>query len=979
MKRKILGSLLLMVVTVGLTDSKRASSAPQRQLIAVFPIESSGVALDSATRQRLTSYLSAKLARRSYRVVAETSLRAQLRQQKKQSYRQCYDAACQIAIGRELAAQKALSAKVLRLGERCVVALTVFDLKTASTERAADAKADCAVGAIAQAIDRAVSSLAGSTPPEKRSTSAQREGVAISAFGYLAARPRGAKETSVMPLRHTAVNAEVVGVLSSVTVTQTYENPYDEPIEATYVFPLPHRAAVFAMRMRIGTRTIEAKIKGKSEARKLYEQAKKAGKTAALLQQSRPNVFRQSVANIMPGESIHVVLRYVEELIPRDGRYSFVFPMVVGPRYVGASNSGKAAINGPLLARGTRPGHDISLKLTIDAGLPIRHPRPLTHRVRYLQSAPGQTSLEIPPGERLPNRDFVFSFGLAQKTPRLTVLSEHDGRRGHFLLMVQPKAQMQKSDLAPREYVFVVDISGSMSGRPLARAKAIIRRCFASLNADDRFQVIVFAGGAASLASQPLKPTAENLARAKRFLEDASGGGGTEFLPALKLALGAPRHPKRSRIVVFVSDGYISNEAEILRYIAENLGTTNLFAFGVGSSVNRFLIDTMARLGHGRPFVALDHQRSSSIVERLFSLISRPAMTNISVDFSGLAVEQMSPRRPPDLFGDRPLVFVGRYTKASSAQIAVRGYLAAKQISLPFTLNLTGPKVGKKGSPSSPLGYLWARRRIGELMDRYTIAKASDRDAIAAQVKAIALDYSLMSKFTSFVAIDQRRRAKTGARRAFNVPAALPAGLAASAALSTDQFIPGDPEVRITAPTGSRKVTLIFPTGQVKACVHDPRSGQWVASFLIPEDTPDGIYRIRVLITTSDGRQALRHVSYQVDGEAPIAIVTLPNEVVAGQEIAYSVVAATIGSAPTAIAASGDIGDPTFSARVSQEIASVELRLPGGEEITAEGRRDGSFGGTFRAPKRPGRYRVTFVARDAARNKTRLYRWFVVR
>ena len=921
-------------------QSHRAVSATHLGLIAVFDIESSGLSLGEKARGRLKSYLATKLAGRGYQIVAQDKLKSRLRQQKLASYRRCYDASCQIAIGRELAAQKALAPKVLRLGEKCVVALTVFDLKTAATERAADAHGRCSIGALAQAVDRAVGSLTTNRGARQkaRPLAMNGEGVAISGFGYLAARVKTQKKAQVMPLRHTAVKAKIVGVISSVQVTQVYENPYDHPIEAVYVFALPHRAAVHAMKMQIGKRQVVAVIKRRKEARKLYEKAKKKGKTAALLEQERPNVFTQSVANIMPGDTIKVVLSYVEELTPTDGQYEFVFPMVVGPRYVNASVKDGAVLDSPLLAPGVRPGRDISLSLTIDGGMPIENLRALTHRVRYTAQSRTRRTLEIAAGDRLPNRDFVVRYQLAGKKPQLTVLSEHDGKRGHFLLMVQPKRKMQVEDIAPREYVFVVDISGSMSGAPLGRAKAIIKRSLSSLRADDRFQIILFAGDAVALAPRPLIPSAENLRRARAFIDDAAGGGGTEFLPALKLAFEAPKPPKRARMVVFISDGYIGNEAEVLRFIRRKRGGSNLFSFGVGSSVNRFLIDGMARLGHGRPFIVLNGQGAGSAVERLFSLISKPALTSVSVEWSGLAVRDLTPTRPPDLFGDRPLLLTGRYKKAGKAEITVRGYLAGKQVAYRYPLTLAPPsKDGAKLATrpgSSPLGNLWARRRIAELMDYYRMLDEQHRLPSKNAVTKIALDYSLISKFTSFVAIDRFTRNEHGDEsRRVAIASPLPKGVgqsaaaphrfvSASASLSTDQFVPGDPEVRIDAPQDTKKVTLIFPTGEIKACEKEARSGQWLASFLIPQETPDGIYSIIVLITRGDGRQMRRRVSYQVDGTAPKFKVELPHLVTPNQTLRLTLHPKEIStlkrhgrhSAP-------NIGDPSFAARIHQEIS----------------------------------------------------------
>jgi Ca-activated chloride channel family protein len=835
----------------------------------------------------------------------------------------------------------------------------------------------------------------------------------VSNHGHMQTTLVGGKVV-VLPLRHTDVDAEVVGVMSAVKVTQQFRNPYKKPIEAVYVFPLPHRAAIHAMTMRVGDRVIRARIKRRETARAIYKRAKKRGKTAALLEQERPNIFTQSVANIMPGDRIRVELRYVEELVPRDGRYSFVFPMVVGPRYMGEARSlgrkqsgsgwardnrrvGDASrISPPMLGRGTRPGHDISVNLRINAGVAISDLKSKSHRTTLQQPNPDTAAIQLDRGDRIPNKDFVVSYRLTGGTPRVTALAgASKGLGGHFLLMVQPKARPAQTDLSPREYIFVVDTSGSMSGKPIKRVKSVMRRCLAGMQPLDRFQVIQFAGGASALSKAPLRLTRDNLSRALAFVSSFSGGGGTEFIPALELALKQPRDPRRARIVLFMSDGYIGYEAEVLRFLRQNLNGANVFVLGVGSSVNRYLIDGMARIGHGEPFVLLDNDSDARLVRRFFDTVSRPALTNVTVDWGGLPVERVTPARAPDLFADRPIVVSGRYGRAGgSGTVTIRGQLAGKPYEQKLQVSLPGH--GAASPNGTALAYLWARRSIGELMDRFSTDPEST-PATKKHVTRLALRYSLMSKWTAFVAVDRRVRNRAGraggADKCDTVPVPVPrpdgvtekaappsAFLNVQGALSQDQFVPGDPEVRIRAPDNAVKVTLLFPTGEVKACERDPETGKWRASFLIPEETRDGIYTIRVLITLADGDQLLRTLRYQVDGSEPkVRLRLTPSPASPGETV--TITAEPLSLAPAAgTAPASDIGDPTFDGRVLQEIKSARALLPGdplGVDLQRSTTGD-SWQLSFQAPSQPGSYPVVVVVRDPARNKLRRTLWLEV-
>jgi Ca-activated chloride channel family protein len=776
-----------------------------------------------------------------------------------------------------------------------------------------------------------------------------------------------------LPLRRTEVDAEVAGVMSSVRVHQVYENHGANPIEAVYVFPLPHGAAVHAMTMQVGQRRVVAEIGRRDEARNTYEAARAHGQTAALLEQERPDVFTWNVANIQPGDTIDVVLEYVQELSPVDGRYSWVFPMTVGPRNLGHSVAGSppednARLTPAYAPPDQRPGNDVGVTLRLRTAVPARDIVSPTHAVRVEPLGAGDDRVVLDARDRIANRDLVVSWALAGERPRATVLAREDAvGSGHFLLMVQPTARPHAEDIAPRDYVFVVDSSGSMEGWPLDLAKSALRRCLGSMRGSDRFQVVQFAGSARAFSDEPVVASPAEVQRALAWVGTFDGSGGTEFIPALELAMGRPRDPERARIVVFMTDGYIGEDSAVLAWLHAHAGRANVFAMGVGTAVNRELIDGMARVGHGEPYVLLGTEGSDAVVDRMFATISRPALTDVTLRWDGVAVSDVNPTAIPDLFADRPIVVTGRYAAGGSGHVTVRGRVGGRSYEevVPVTFD------GRAQEGTHPaLAYLWARRRIDALMDDRAFAAPEYRAPIEAQVTQLALDHHLMSEWTSFVAVDRYVRGPSVAPARVEVPAQMPVGVSPTVALSRDQIVPGDPEIAVLAPAGARRVTVVLPDGGVAPCTYDARRGRWVTNFVVPTDAPDGVYAVRVLITLADGSEQERTARYQVDALAPEVTVALDARVARGAEVTLRVLPSGGGSALPPVDFT-DVGATDFDARVRRAVETVEARLPDGTVRAATRDADGAYSLRFRAPLRAGEYRVDVVARDAAGNATR--------
>ncbi|MCA9681496.1 MAG: VWA domain-containing protein, partial [Myxococcales bacterium] len=400
-----------------------------------------------------------------------------------------------------------------------------------------------------------------------------------------------------MPLEHTDVSAEVRGHVAQVRVRQRFRNLRTKPIEVSYTFPLPENAAVDAMRMIVGRRVIESEVQTREQARDTYVQAVSQGHTAALLEQERPNIFTQSLANIPPGEAIEVEISYLQTLSQDGGEVEFVFPMVVGPRFGPPGQEAEAArISPPVVGKGERSGNDVSLALTVQSGKRIDQWRAATHRVVGEATAEG-FAVRLADAETIPNRDFVIRWQAAQaKTAASLFLGPVDAKGwGHFSLLVEPPAADLDALVGRREMIFVVDRSGSMSGQPLALAKQALREALGRLRPVDTFDVVGFEGGVQRLFAEPRPANEQNLVLAERFIDGMVAGGGTMMAGAVEAALAPEIAPGRHRYVFFLTDGYISNEQEIyvgtrelLERAAAGGQRSRVFGMGIGSSSRVF-------------------------------------------------------------------------------------------------------------------------------------------------------------------------------------------------------------------------------------------------------------------------------------------------------------------------------------------------------------------------------------------------------
>ncbi len=585
-----------------------------------------------------------------------------------------------------------------------------------------------------------------------------------------------------LPLKHTDVKGQISGYIATVQVTQQFHNPYDEKIEAVYVFPLPQNAAVNEFIMVIGTRKIRGIIREREEAERIYVEARRQGHVASLLTQERPNIFTQKVANIEPGKNIDVNIKYFNTLAYADGWYEFVFPMVVGPRFnppgftggVGAVGRGQAGLSGQktevqYLKPNERSGHDIALAVDINAGVEIEAIACPSHAIKNNAIGRDSVHVEISPLDAIANKDFVLRYKVAGATVKSAVVTHRDERGGYFTLMLYPPDDLKRLRRAPMEMVFVLDCSGSMNGKPIAKAKDAITRALRKLEPDDTFQVIRFSQSASQFGPNPVPATPENVRKAIAYVDGLKGSGGTMMIEGVKAALDFPHDPRRFRLVSFMTDGYIGNEAQILTAVHEKIGDSRIFSFGIGSSVNRFLLDRMAKLGKGAVAYVGLNESGTEVVDQFYDRISHPALCNVSIDWGDLDVTDVYPQRISDLFVGRPVIVTGRFNGRRSTTIRITGTAAGRDqnISIPVRLN-------DASSRHPGIACVWARKKIEELASRATYDRDGD---LPGEIKQVALEYSLMSAYTAFVAVDSTRQTAGTHGVTVAVPVPVPDGV----------------------------------------------------------------------------------------------------------------------------------------------------------------------------------------------------------
>ena len=591
-----------------------------------------------------------------------------------------------------------------------------------------------------------------------------------------------------LPSLKSDVEVDIEADLAKVTVTQTFINPTKVSIHATYLFPLNKNAAVHGMQMEIGNEIVEAKIKKKEKAKEIFKKAKKEGKAASLLTQHRPNMFTQKIANLIPGLPIKVTLKYVQTIPKIDNDYRLIVPLIVGPRYQPLVPNDAPMTDNPMAVRFKKVTNNttygqwkidalpeypmvfgprvtsqvdrdrVSIKVKLKAATPFSKIGSNTHELKI--SGTGNERIVTLLGDRtIDNRDFVLNYRLSGSITQAGLLFHRDKKLGYFSLLIEPPTIPREQDITPREMVFVLDTSGSMEGEPMNASKVFMRHAMRNLRQDDYFRVIHFGDNASELTNGPIKATRKNIIQGLSYINNLKASGGTEITPAIKKAFSSPSINQTVRIIVFLTDGYIGNEHEVLQLIDKKINGARIYAFGVGSSVNRFLLSEMGRVGRGFARYIDPTENPNEVAIKFAHKLESPILTDISIDWKKLKVSEVTPKIIPDLFSGDSIRIQGKYEGEGLETIQVKGKVRGKNGALPLQLNL--PKDNYYDESTSAIPLVWARSTISDYMRQINTPNAMKLTGLSDEqlqykVTTLGLNYSLATKWTSFVAVSRR-------------------------------------------------------------------------------------------------------------------------------------------------------------------------------------------------------------------------------
>ncbi len=612
--------------------------------------------------------------------------------------------------------------------------------------------------------------------------------------GVLVATAGPGKRLGTCPLKHTDVQASVSGYVARVTVKQQFHNPFKQKIEAVYTFPMPDDAAVDEMTMRIGNRVIKGTIKKKDDARQTYETARAQGQVASLLDQERPNIFTQSVANIEPGQNIDIEIHYVNILKYENGSFSFVFPTVVGPRFIpGHTNDGRSGTGtaydtesvpdaskiSPIMKQeGERAGHDISINLDINAGVPIQTVASKLHEIDLTRPTANTAHVSLKNKDKIPNKDFIATWNVAADSIQSGYLTHKKGNEGFFTLMLIPPKKVTPSTVQPKEMVFLLDCSGSQRGLPIEKAKETMEYIVDHMNPKDTFQVVTFNNEIKFLSETPQLASQSLREKAKEFIKPIYANGGTWAEPAVEKVCSLPSQDNRLRVVTFMTDGYVGNDMQVIDTVKRFRGKSRWFTFGTGNSVNRFMIDSIAKEGGGEADYVLLNSSAEEVGKKFYDRISSPVLTDVKVEFDGLEVKDVFPKEPADVWAQRPVYITGRYTKGGTGKVILRGFSGGKPYKQELKITLPEDQNANDVLPS-----IWARAKVDRLMseDWRGVQYGTFKSELKEEVEQTALKYHIMSQFTSFVAVEEDRKTAGGEPVKMAVPVESPEGVSTDA------------------------------------------------------------------------------------------------------------------------------------------------------------------------------------------------------
>lgn len=584
------------------------------------------------------------------------------------------------------------------------------------------------------------------------------------------------------PLKKTDVKTTINGIIADTYVEQTYTNTGTMPVNASYVFPASTKVTIHGMQMQIGNQVVKAVIKEKEEAEEEFEEAKSEGKSASMLSEERPNVFTMDVANIMPGDEVRIELHYTELIIPTDGSYQFVFPTVVGPRYVSPvlNDCGDRDewTGSAYLTEGVSPTDEYNIDVTVSTAVPITSVTSGSHDIDIDWNENTSAHITLADSsDYAGNRDFILDYKLNGEQIGTGMLVNKGEEENVFMLMIQPPERYEITEIPPREYIFVLDVSGSMSGFPLDTAKKLINNLVSGLRETDTFNLILFSGTSYKMSRRSVAATEENIKKAIQMVSEQNGAGGTELSAALEDAINTPADKDIARNIVIISDGYIYGEDEIFKMVSENIDKAEFFSFGIGRAVNRGLIEGIASIGQGEPFIVTEEDEAEESAEKFRTYVQSPILTDLKVSFDGLSAYDIATASVPvaeggntvmalpSLYAYKPIVLLGKFEGDATGTVNISGMTGEGAYTQSFSV------ADAVSVENDVIGYLWARKRVEQLTN---YGAESDNPDVQKEVTQIGLDYSMITPYTSFIAVLDVVRNPDGESTDVNQPLPLP-------------------------------------------------------------------------------------------------------------------------------------------------------------------------------------------------------------
>ncbi|MEW6622651.1 MAG: VIT domain-containing protein [Bacillota bacterium] len=608
-----------------------------------------------------------------------------------------------------------------------------------------------------------------------------------------------------IPLKSVKVSGKVCGLFASYKVMQIYKNTSNRNIEIVYTFPLQDTAAITSFTAKIGGRIVRSKIVEREEAFKIYDQAVIKGDTGFLLEQYRPNIYQISLGQVLPDEEIQIIIEYMDEIKYIDSELRITIPTLVAPRYIPGQSKGKQKGMGTAPPTDQVPDADfitppignadyrVELDLLVNPLLAVEAFTSPSHKISTEELPDSTTRITFLEGQSELDRDIVILGICREEAVSEAITYTNSKGQGFLYLNIMPElphVEVQE----PKDYIFLIDISGSMTGEKLEQAKTALQLCIRNLSCQDTFNILAFESTCHAFSSQSLPFNQNNLEKASNWIANLGAMGGTEIFGAVKFAL-EKRNGLKPVILLF-TDGQVGNEEQIINYTKSSINNAKIFPFGIDTSVNTYFINKLAEAGHGTPEYIYPGERVDDKIIRQFARISSPYISDVKMDFGTLKVNESFPSTINSIYDLEPLPIILDFTGELKGEIFLRGIVKGEEISMTVDLAQVSP-----AGEFSFLEKIWAKKKIAYMEESLVNINPRREEAVIKEIIKLAKQYEINCSYTSFVGIEERSDKASGLPETVVVPVAFPGGWSTfneTVAISQPAFAPFSREPAVT-------------------------------------------------------------------------------------------------------------------------------------------------------------------------------------